>query len=261
VVAGRGRHPPAKKVSKPPPIAQAGAAPGRCHGRGTPVHPVAACPRGLPVRGRGCGDTASFRRRILLRQRQPDAHLRQRRTGARRGAVPDRSGTRTPRRGRARAQREARPRRAGAQPRHGRTGLLLPHRPRRLHAARPDALRRLPPQLAGRVRGRREHRLGHDVAGHAAVDRGRLDGLARAPRQHPRRRLPRNRGRGRAAGPRRTRRRAARGAVHPGLRRDHPRRALLAPRRRFRPLCRWALDAQLDARTLPPLRTDNLRNP
>lgn len=233
---------PLNKVSKPPPNAQVGAPPGRCHGRGTPAHHVAACPRGLPVRGRRGWDAACFRRCGLLRQRQPDAHLRQRRTGARRGGVPDRSGTRTPRRGRAGAQREARARRAGSQPRHGGRGLLLAHRARRRNAARPDARERLHPQRAGRVRGRREHRVGHDVAGHAAVDRQCLDGLARAPRQHPRRHLPRNRGRGRAAPPRRARRRAARGALHPGLRHRHPRRALLAPRRRG-------------------LRTDNLRHP
>jgi len=240
----------------------------RCHGRGTPAHHVAACPRGLPVRGRRgrvCSDAAGFRRRGLLPERQPDARLRQRRTGARRGAVPDQSGTRTPWRGRAHGQREAHARRAGAQPRHGRTGLLLPRRPQRLHATPADARERLPPQLAGWVRGRREHRLGHHVAGHAAVDRERLDGLPRAPRQHPRRRLPRNGGRGRAAAPRLARRRTARGAVHPGLRHDRPRRALLAPHRRFRRLCRWVLDAWLQTPTLPPilegLRTDNLRHP
>ena len=37
-----------------------------------------------------------------------------------------------------------------------------------------------------RLRSRREHRLGHALAGHPARDRRRLDGLARAPREHPR---------------------------------------------------------------------------
>ena len=46
---------------------------------------------------------------------------------------------------------------------------------------------RLHLQLAHRLRSRREHRLGHALAGHAAGDRRGLDGLAGAPREHPRR--------------------------------------------------------------------------
>ncbi len=259
-------------MSTPPPNVHVRAPMGRCHGRGTPAHHVAACPRGLPVRNclsvRGCGrgDAAGFRRGRLLCQRQPDAQPGQRRTGARRGAVPDQSGTRTSWRGRTGTQRKAHACRAGAQPRHGQRGLLLTHRAQWRNAAPADASERLHPQRAGRVHGRREHRVGHDVAGHAAVDRERLDGLPRTPRQHPRRRLPRNGGRGRAAAPRRARRRAARGAVHPGLRHDRPRRALLAPLLdRCSPLGRRVLDPPLGRRARPPLPrplgTDNLRRP
>ena len=42
-------------------------------------------------------------------------------------------------------------------------------------------------QLAHRLRSRREHRLGHAVAGLAEGDGRRLDGLAGPPREHPRR--------------------------------------------------------------------------
>ena len=81
--------------------------------------------------------------------------------------------------------------------------------------AQPHARHRLHLQLADRLRSRREHRLGHPLAGHAPRDRRSLDGLARTPRQHPRRPLPRHRHRRLAtpavlAGPRSGRRASTR---------------------------------------------------
>ena len=64
-------------------------------------------------------------------------------------------------------------------------GLLRPYRALRRNATGSHAGKRLHPQLTGGLHDRREHRLGHPVPGYAQRDRGRLDRLARASREHP----------------------------------------------------------------------------
>jgi hypothetical protein len=152
----------------------------------------AARARGLPLRAHSRRGLGADGARELVREREPDADGGQPRPDPRGHAVPDRSGTRSARRERAGAEREARALRAGPQRRHGQRGLLLARRSEWRIAAGPDARERLRLQRADRLRSRREHRVGHAVAGDPAVDRRRLDGLAGAPREHPRRALSRN---------------------------------------------------------------------
>ena len=69
---------------------------------------------------------------------------------------------------------------------HGVRRLLRTRRPARADAGDADAPHRLHLELAGRLRSRREHRLGQPLARHPQVDRRDLDVLGRAPREHPR---------------------------------------------------------------------------
>jgi hypothetical protein len=170
-------------------------------------------------------------RRELLREHQPDAATGQHRPDPHGGPLPDQPGTRSARRERAGAQREAHTRSAGTQRRHGQRGLLLARRSQRRIAAGPDARERLHLQRASRVRSRREHRLGHTLAREPAVDRQRLDGLAGAPREHPRRALPRNRRRRLPAPAGLDGRTTGRRSLHAGLRHDRHDRPRRAPPR------------------------------
>ena len=99
----------------------------------------------------------------------------------------------------------ARERRHRLQPPDGRRALLLARFARRRHPARPAGRLRLRPLRLGY---RREHRLGHGRLLDARVDRGDVDELERAPREHPQLPLQGDRDRHRARQPARRRRAA-----------------------------------------------------
>ncbi len=91
------------------------------------------------------------------------------------------------RQGTAAEQHEPRTRRRKPRQGNARARLLRSHRPLRPHAGRTHPRNRLRPELRSRLRARREPRLGHALAGDARSDRQRVDRLAGAPREHPRR--------------------------------------------------------------------------
>lgn len=173
----------------------------------------------LPVRLLGRRDRAGRRRRRLPRC-EPDAAHRRPRPRPRRRALPRQPGAHEPRREPAARQRPDRARRPEPHRGHGLRRLLRPRRLPRRHAAPATALSRLRAEPRRRPAGRREHRLGHLVPGDAARDRRRLDGLRRAPREHPRPRLQRHRDRGLRAPARVAGRRPGRRHLHARLRGD-----------------------------------------
>lgn len=147
-----------------------------------PPHPVA--------RGRRAGGRSSLQRVGGVRRCRRSTLGPRPRRRAQRTAVHRQRPARRSRPERVPRQRRPFAGRPGPQRRDGVPVVLRPRLPRRRHARRPRPRDRLDP-LGGQLRARRGHRLGGHAAGHRHAGGHRVAEQPAAPRDPPRRPLPR----------------------------------------------------------------------